>query len=237
MDPIDALLRFGLTRQEATLYVWLCREGPKNGYEAAKETGISRSNAYSALAALADKGAVDTEEGAPVRYAAVSPRTFCGGHVRALERLTEPLSRTLTRRIHVEDPAYLTVRGTLRILSKMEEMLDAAGERVYLSLPDRLLESLMPRLEDMLRRGCRVVLLGTGKVLLPGAELYRVERVDERIRMIVDSSVVLTGTLEEEPPTCLFSRDIHLVDLIKEALRGEMGHGGLTPPSLLERKA
>ena len=226
MDPIDSLLRFGLTRQEATLYAWLCREGPKNGYEAAKETGISRSNAYSALASLADKGAVDTEEGTPVRYIAVSPQAFCGAHIRELERLAEPLSRSLTRRIHVDGPAYLTVRGTSRILSKMEEMLDAAGERVYLALPNRLLESLLPRLEDMLHRGCRVVMLGTGENLLPGAEWYQVELLDNRVRMIVDSSVVLTGSLEGEPPTCLYSRDIHLVDLIKEALRSEMKRDG-----------
>lgn len=226
MDPIDSLLRFGLTRQEATLYAWLCREGPKNGYEAAKETGISRSNAYSALASLADKGAVDTEEGTPVRYIAVSPQTFCGAHIRALDRLTGPLSRALTRRIHGEDPAYLTVRGTPRILSKMEEMLDDAGERVYLALPSQLLESLIPRLEDMLHRGCRVVILGTGVTLLPGAEWFQVNRADNRVRMIVDSSVVLTGSLDGAPPTCLCSRDIHLVDLIKEALRSEMKRDG-----------
>ncbi len=226
MDPIDTLLRFGLTRQEATLYVWLCREGPKNGYEAAKETGISRSNAYSALAALADKGAVDTEEGSPVRYIAVPPASFCGAHIRALERLADPLSRSLTRRIHWDEPAYLTVRGTPRILSKMEEMLDGAGERVYLALPNLLLESLIPRLEGMLQRGCRVVVLGTGGVLPHGVELYPIDRVDNRVRMIVDSSVVLTGSLEGEPPTCLYSRDIHLVDLIKEALRSEMKRDG-----------
>ena len=51
------LMNFGLTRQEANLYVLLVLEGELNGYEAAKKSGISRSNTYNALAGLVEKGA------------------------------------------------------------------------------------------------------------------------------------------------------------------------------------
>ena len=54
---VEYLLHFGLTRQEALIYVELLVKGKQTGYEIAKETGISRSNVYSVLAALAEKGA------------------------------------------------------------------------------------------------------------------------------------------------------------------------------------
>lgn len=52
---LDRLVLFGLTRQEAAVYLCLYQQGELNGYEAAKYTGISRSNVYSALSALTDK--------------------------------------------------------------------------------------------------------------------------------------------------------------------------------------
>ena len=66
MDIIENLMRFGLTRQESTLYVQLLAEGAMTGYEAAKATGISRSNAYTSLAGLVDKGAACTVDGTPL---------------------------------------------------------------------------------------------------------------------------------------------------------------------------
>ena len=50
MDNVELLMSFGLTRQEARVYVLLLGEGALSGYEAAKRLGISRSNAYAALA-------------------------------------------------------------------------------------------------------------------------------------------------------------------------------------------
>ena len=71
MDVVEGLMRFGLTRQESMLYIHLLSGGAMTGYEAAKATGISRSNAYTALAALTDKGAACAADGTPTRYMAV----------------------------------------------------------------------------------------------------------------------------------------------------------------------
>ena len=56
-DNMEMLTCFGLTRQEAKIYLLLLTEGALSGYEASKRAGISRSNAYGALAGLVDKGA------------------------------------------------------------------------------------------------------------------------------------------------------------------------------------
>ena len=57
MEITERLMHFNLTRQEATLYLLLLKAGRLTGYEAAKQTGISRSNTYTALAGLVEKGA------------------------------------------------------------------------------------------------------------------------------------------------------------------------------------
>ena len=56
MDNVELLMSFGLTRQEARVYILLLGEGALSGYEAAKRLGSSRSNAQAALAGLVDKG-------------------------------------------------------------------------------------------------------------------------------------------------------------------------------------
>lgn len=71
MNIAEYLMKTGLTRHESELYITLCREGELTGYEAAKNTGIPRANAYQALSALADKGAAYIIDGTVPRYMAV----------------------------------------------------------------------------------------------------------------------------------------------------------------------
>ena len=65
---IENLTSFNLTRQEATIYVALLTHGQMTGYEVAKETGVARSNVYSALQSLVEKGALYLIEGETTKY-------------------------------------------------------------------------------------------------------------------------------------------------------------------------
>jgi sugar-specific transcriptional regulator TrmB len=51
---------FGLTRQEAIIYITLLSNNYMTGYEISKLTGISKSNTYSSLTGLVSKGAAYT---------------------------------------------------------------------------------------------------------------------------------------------------------------------------------
>ena len=96
MEIVERLMHFNLTRQEATLYLLLVKAGRLTGYEAAKQTGISRSNTYTALAGLVEKGAAYImEEGKVTRYTPVAPEEFCnnknpppGGNARRAYKRT-----------------------------------------------------------------------------------------------------------------------------------------------------
>ena len=107
MDIIENLTYFNLTRQEATLYLTLLAEGRLTGYEATKLTGISRSNTYTALAGLVEKGAAYVLEDKATRYTPVP-----------LDEIINKLKNTIVKakaRIYVSatDSAIEALRGEL----------------------------------------------------------------------------------------------------------------------------
>ena len=53
-------------------------------------------------------------------------------------------------------------------------------------------------------------------------EFYRTEKKEGQLRVITDSLYVLTGDLEDEDSTCLYSSKKNLVDVFKEALSNEI---------------
>ena len=82
---IRYLTDFGLSRQEALVYEQLLAGGKQTGYEIARDTGISRSNAYTSLAGLVEKGAAYLVEETAKKYIPVCPEEFCGNRIRRME--------------------------------------------------------------------------------------------------------------------------------------------------------
>ncbi len=222
MDAVSLLMRFGLTNQEARVYCTLCAEGEMTGYEAAKATGISRSNVYTALAGLVEKGASYLSEGNVTRYTAVPAAEFCDGRIASLGSARDELIHSLPARVESAD-GYLTVTGAENILARIRSMISGAQLRVYVSMSARMMELVRPELEDALGRGLKVVLITEPAFVLEGAVAWHSEKERREIRLIVDSTCALTGDIDEgEFSTCLYSRKKNLTDLFKEDLKNEI---------------
>lgn len=223
MELIEGLTHFNLTKQEATLYVLLLKEGYLTGYEAAKQTGISRSNTYTALAGLVEKGAAYVlEEGKVTRYTPVAPEEFC---TNKIERLQEIKQKVLSQLPVLKSDAegYITIKGELEIINKLKNTVRQAEARIYVSANKRVMELLKLELVDALDRGLKVVIISDKQFTLPQAICYGTEKQNEQIRLIADSQTVVTGDLEdEENSTCLYSCKRNLVDLFKDALKNEI---------------
>ena len=223
MELIEGLTHFNLTKQEATLYVLLLKEGYLTGYEAAKQTGISRSNTYTALAGLVEKGAAYVlEEGKVTRYTPVAPEEFC---TNKIERLQEIKQKVLSQLPVLKSDAegYITIKGELEIINKLKNTVRQAEARIYVSANKRVMELLKSELVDALDRGLKVVIISDKQFTLPQAICYGTEKQNEQIRLIADSQTVVTGDLEdEENSTCLYSCKRNLVDLFKDALKNEI---------------
>ncbi len=216
------LRQVGFTGQEASLYLTLCRHGALTGYEAAKLSGISRSNAYAGLGSLVEKGGAVVAAGKPPKYVPVSSEAF----VRRLEykykALFTFLRENLPDRLTPEEP-YLTVSGAANIEAKVRDMLCKARLRVYLSLSSQLLALFAEELALCVERGLRVVLLSDAPPAVKGAEWYIGERMHEQIKLIVDTRELIFGAfVHEGQGSCLYSVNEQLVQLVREALINEI---------------
>lgn len=223
MELIEGLTHFNLTKQEATLYVLLLKEGCLTGYEAAKQTGISRSNTYTALAGLVDKGAAYVlEEGKVTRYTPVPPEEFCTNKIDRLQEIKKKILNQLPA-LKSDAEGYITIKGELEIINKLKNTVRQAEARIYVSANKRVMELLKSELMDALDRGLKVVIISDEQFTLPQAICYGTEKQNEQIRLIADSQTVVTGDLEdEENSTCLYSCKRNLVDLFKDALKNEI---------------
>lgn len=212
----------GLTRQEATVYQQLLMSGKQTGYEIAKETGISRSNAYAALSSLVDKGAAYMMEESAKKYIPVSLEEFCNNHIHKMQEIKIWLLDNQPKP-KMEEEGYITIEGEKHVLDKIRVLLNQVEERVYVSCTVETLELFRKELEKLLQDGKKVVIVTDDDYELPKAKIYRSERKGRQLGIITDSRFTLTGEYgTDSTNTCLYSGQKNLVTLFKSALANEI---------------
>ena len=218
---VEYLLHFGLTRQEALIYVELLVKGKQTGYEIAKETGISRSNVYSVLAALAEKGAAYVIEESAKRYIPVKVEEFCGNCIRRMQGGAGVDGEKPSTEAETE--GYITIEGEQNILDKAKNLIAQAGERVYLSCTAGYLDAFRQALEELVKKKRKVVILTDAPYELKDAIFYQTEEKGQQIGLIVDSKSVLSGEYGKGSlNTCLYSGQKNFVTVFKNAMANEI---------------
>lgn len=220
---IERLMEFGLTRQEACIYQCMLTEGKVTGYEVAKQTGISRSNAYNSLANMTEKGATYmVEEGHTRKYVPVPLDEFCRNRIRKLEETKNWLIGHMpSGKTYVE--GYITIEGANHILDKMRNILKKVDEKVYISLTRNYLLLLVGELQTLIAAKKQVVIITDQPTAFSRAKVYVGEDRGMRIGVIADSRYVLTGEYGEgSMNTCLYSGQKNFVELYRTALSNEI---------------
>lgn len=234
---IEQLSLFGLSRQEAVIYLCLLRGAELTGYEVAKLTGISRSNVYNGLAALVEHGAAYVLEGASTRYTAVNLKEFCDNRIAYLKSVQERLVKNSPKKALPRE-GYITVESCGHICDRIHHMLLGTELRIYFSAKTSFLEKWGEELAQLVGRKRKVVLIaedgGTpfegNAALTDGICLYRVpkgfresEEEQDQVRLIIDSEFILTGEVTGKgSDTCLYSAQKNFVSVFKDAMRNEI---------------
>ncbi|BBD08601.1 TrmB family transcriptional regulator [Desulfovibrio ferrophilus] len=221
MDTIEALKTFGLTGQEAVMYITLLTHGPLSGYECAKRAGISRSNAYAALAGLAEKGGAMRSEQKTSKHLPTPKDEFLKLLRKRSEKTLKMLDKELPDRVSETAP-YLTLTGHESVAERMRSMLDGAQSHVYISAHSSEVPAMSQALEGCVSRGVKTVLISDA---CPVAGVHHHSKPKElgQVNIIADTSAVLTGTLlPEATAQCLYSRNSQLVRLMREAFLNEL---------------
>lgn len=219
MEFADIVLEFGLTRQEAAIYQTLLLHGDVTGYEAAKLTGISRSNTYNALAGLVDKGAAYVIEGQVTRYTPVPVKDFSANKIRHLKTLSEQLITCAPKPV-VESEGYVTIKGQKHVMNQLKNMLHNVEHRIYILAGKELLNSVREELLQLQKAGKKVVIISDELVSeIEGAIVYQCSTKVEQFGVIADSQEVLTGDFDQgEHSACLYSKNRNFVSVYKEML-------------------
>lgn len=220
MEITDILTMFSLTRQEAMIYLLLLSEGTLTGYEVSKQSGISRSNSYTSLASLVEKGAANIIEDTATRYTAIEIGEFCKNKIAELNRMRITLEKKVPQHRAQED-GYITIKGSKHVFDKIINLVSSACERIYISVDRVAFLQVSPYLEEAIQRNLKVVVITDSEMAVDGATVYRTKRTENQIRLIVDSTAILTGETNDDG-SCLFSKKKNLVDLFKETLKNEI---------------
>ncbi len=222
---IERLMRFGLSRQDAIVYLCLLRSGELSGYEVAKLTSISRSNVYSTLSGLVEHGAAYLIEGSTSKYVAVPMEDFCDDHISKLQKDKEYLKSYGPKQTKSVE-GYVTIEGMRHVMNKIHHMLTSVTQRVYFSASLDFIEQWKEDIIELTKRNLKVVLItDSSPVNLPVDNLIiyvSEENKGGQVRLIVDSTQVLTGTVTDDTANCLFCGQVNFVNVFKEAMRNEI---------------
>ncbi len=215
-------MKTGLTKNESELYIVLCKEGELTGYEAAKLSGIPRANAYQGLSGLVDKGAACLIEASVPRYVAVPVKEYCSNFLAHMKEIVEVIKKECPHSKEISE-GYQTISGLQHIKDKIHTIIDNAKERVYVSISEKELAYFKEDLEAAAARGLKVVAIMSGEATLKDVITYYISKDSGNIRLIADSSYVLTGSITgSEEDKCLYSKNKPLVELLKDSLKNEI---------------
>lgn len=219
---IEMLMAFGVTRQEANVFYALTKSGTMSGYEVAKQTGISRSNTYNALAGLVDKGFCYQQEGSVKKYTPLDISEICDNKIQTMEHIKKSLIANMPKP-EIETEGYLSIYGDKNIEDKMRYMLKEARQRVYLEMDVAFLEKFEKELLELIEKKIKVVVLTNEAFGAEGAKIYQTDPKKSQIGMITDSSYVLTGEFGKGESSCsLFTGQKNFVQVFKDSMKNEI---------------
>lgn len=222
LEFTDNLISFGLTRQEAIIYTTLLSHGEMTGYEVSKETGISRSNVYAGLSSLADKGAAYLIEGDSTKYLPVAVDKFTSNVLKDLQQKAEYIKVHAPQK-QIETDGYITIIGTKNIQNKLLDMIKETRIRLYISASARIVDAYEEELTELVNAGKKIVIMTDSNYDLDGAIVYHTDPEPGQLRVIIDSTYVMTGELTgSSDDSCLYSGQKNLVTVMKEAIKNKI---------------
>lgn len=172
-DPVEKLVRIGLSEYEARAYVALLERNPVTSDQLAENSGIPRSLGREIAEQLVERGAaVALHAGGIRRYAPVAAEELLdrlhqeqGELIAAIKEDLRPCTSSFD--MH---PVW-NVEGEANILARATGMIRKAKVRALLAALPATVAALRPELEDAIGREAQVVVYTTSHTSLPGGRV------------------------------------------------------------------
>ena len=157
----EQLQQIGFSQYEAQVYIALLKTNPLNGYELAKASGIPRSNIYTVLQKLEERGAVlriDSSDSA--RYTPIDPKELLAHLKKKYNTILESAGSALCE--VVVDTAVeniMNARGYPVLLDHARAVISASRERLLIGIWPEESQVLSEDLRIAKERGVQITTL------------------------------------------------------------------------------
>jgi sugar-specific transcriptional regulator TrmB len=218
---VKQLGAFGLTENDAKVYLFLARIGPSSAGVVARKLGTNRMNIYRTLTTLQEKGLVESTVGRPSKFSALPVAQFMNGNIEvyktkisSLERSKEEVASYLENlwkaEPSVEEPKFRIVQGRKHVNDQIARMVDETKTEICLiqtrkSLFRLIYSGIDDKLKRLHRKGVKVMILT--EIDKTSAEAVRSLLDFAQIRHIQSSSITRMILVDETEAFTSFVRD------------------------------
>jgi len=140
------LLKFGLSPNQAKVYIYLGKYGAKSAPEVCKSLSLPRTETYTILNALQNRGIVNAEFSSPTRYSALPIEKTISAMVTAEQEKLDTLAKQEVELAELwhEIPAFIVetnetkteklqmIPGSAQIHTKIKEMIQNSKEEILM---------------------------------------------------------------------------------------------------------
>jgi len=172
----DALLKFGLLRNEIRVYIYLARSGMRKAREISDALSLHRTETYKVLRGLEKRGLVSSVLEKPLKFMATPFEETIDTLIKAKKLKIQKLERKKKSLLDIwfsipqqnveprNKEVFQVLEGEEQILLKANEILENTKEEIYVVAPDldllRLYHSgFTDKLEKFSRKNVKVKLL------------------------------------------------------------------------------
>ena len=227
-ELINEFRRFGVSAQEAKVYIALLQHEGVSGYQISKNAGIPSSKIYTILNILVERGFIVASDTRPVKYFPRPP-------VELLNELKDDLTSTITSLSAAlqsfqnnKKPNGLlawNITGRQDVLHKAKEIIETSEHRVFLATWAKELRPLRKVLTKAAARNVELHIVSYGPTNFNVGELYchrpsdypYRERKEHRFVLTTDDSKAIIANIGEvENDNGLWTENPGLVMLFRD---------------------
>jgi sugar-specific transcriptional regulator TrmB len=232
---ITAILRdFAFSKYESSCYLALLTRHPANGSQLSKLSGIARSRIYDVLRGLAKKKVIfEIEKGmyVPLPFEELKKRLR-----NQFESNIMLLEEQLDAMVGPSNFEYLfTLNGVEEVMSKAADIIDSAGQELYLRLFPDTWERLRRHVDRAVQRGVGIRYISMGpmdivyeiQVFHPDYHQIKDKLGGESIDIIADKTEALAGIFQKgkiDHSPFIWSRNHWFVTAKRDSLRHDFYH-------------
>ncbi|MCH5584233.1 TrmB family transcriptional regulator [Shimazuella sp. AN120528] len=220
-DVLPILRSLGFSEMEGKCFVTLAQNKSLTGYEVAKKLGASRSNVYSSLQSLVDKGYVLSIKGETSNFKAISFEELQSKLRRNMDESLNKLETVFPEFLESYDD-FFTLDSQKQILERIQFELSQAKEEILFDCWAEEVHWFRDLLIDGENRGLRVMGSVLGDVELPLKTVLIEPREDSwqqtlgrKFSVLIDRKVTILGVHHKKFATkALFTEHPGMANLL-----------------------